>query len=306
MCVLGPQALTVVLTFVSFLFSVKVLGISDRNHPGSHRLSERNVRDLACGCGVLTIVIRENGRTSSIPIDIFKHIASNYLDIPDLAPLYFTSTNLYHMTHELLTKWSKCNNHHICFPVQSPHYWLFREEGDNLRREYATDLNAPRLPVHSQDQITWWAAQIRQPRMRDMLASVSAGDAHLVRYMFRTLGGPVDRSMEWLAEAAEIAAKNGRTSCLPKLSPQPGLQHGMLAARKGHLDTLQWLHQESCIADSNLHLCTHPAARGGKMHILQWLRDNQAVDSRVYVGAAGGNHIDVMNWAVRRDDLIHE
>jgi hypothetical protein len=94
---------------------------------------------------------------------------------------------------------------------------------------------------------------------------------------------------------SEECIKNGYLGLIKKLKKIPKNIYS-IAAENDQLDTLKWArHIGRCEWDENA--CAH-AARGGHIHILKWLRDNNCPwDRWTCAYAAGGGYLDILKWA---------
>jgi hypothetical protein len=101
------------------------------------------------------------------------------------------------------------------------------------------------------------------------------------------------RGMTLTEDLVEYAALNGQWSALQYLRNE-GLEWTsatcVTAARMGHLTLLQQLRQQGCPWDAdNIGI---PAARGGNVQMLQWLKGESIVFTEATLaGAAAGGHI---------------
>ena len=78
-----------------------------------------------------------------------------------------------------------------------------------------------------------------------------------------------------------------------RLSRQKYLCEG--AARSGHLEVLQWAHENGCTQNANT--CWR-AAEGGHLEVLQWLRANGCPwDEDTCSSAAEGGQLEILQWA---------
>jgi hypothetical protein len=64
-------------------------------------------------------------------------------------------------------------------------------------------------------------------------------------------------------------------------------------AKGGNLDTLKWLHEKGCKADSGT--CAE-AARGGHLEMLKWLRESCHWDSMTCAAAAESGNLSLLIW----------
>lgn len=82
------------------------------------------------------------------------------------------------------------------------------------------------------------------------------------------------------------------------LDPQDSIDFGALAwtaARFGHLEMVQWLHEEDNICQTQ---ALRGAAVGGHLHILQWLQQQESVYwlPDILDLAAWGGHLEILQW----------
>ena len=71
-----------------------------------------------------------------------------------------------------------------------------------------------------------------------------------------------------------------------------------LAARGGHLEVLQWLHNTGCPWNERMASPCYFAAEGGHLEVLKWLHDTGCPrdTARCAAAAAKGGHLEVLKW----------
>lgn len=68
-----------------------------------------------------------------------------------------------------------------------------------------------------------------------------------------------------------------------------------MAARKGQLAILKWLHELGFDLGADCNTCCRNAAKGGHLEVLQWLRSiGYDWDCTTFLWAVRGNHVDVV------------
>ena len=106
------------------------------------------------------------------------------------------------------------------------------------------------------------------------------------------------------AEAGNLACLQWLRSQSPPLS-QWTVQNTRAAARGGYLHVLEWLREVRPACPWDASVCSEAAA-GGHLHVLQWLRSRVPpcpFGSATCAAAAGGGHLDVLKWLRAQIDL---
>ncbi|KAG5188070.1 hypothetical protein JKP88DRAFT_178423 [Tribonema minus] len=113
-----------------------------------------------------------------------------------------------------------------------------------------------------------------------------------------------DPPCSWNAEACEAAVSSGHLDVLRWMRSQPlpcpwdamSSRLATVAAFEGHLDALQYLHQEGCAWDEST---TAAAAAGDHLHVLQWCRAATPPcpwDTGVAYAAVESGSLQVVQW----------
>ena len=101
--------------------------------------------------------------------------------------------------------------------------------------------------------------------------------------------------MQW-AKHAKVAASWHLGWYLPPLCLAEACSH---AARGGHLEAFQWLHNTGARWDATT--CSL-AARGGHLEVLQWAREHGCPwNSDVCIRTASRGHLEMLQWVQAND-----
>jgi hypothetical protein len=127
------------------------------------------------------------------------------------------------------------------------------------------------------DALAWLRSRDCEWDESTALAAARSGHVHIIRWA-HAHGIPWD--MSTTTTSVGLAAIDGGHLPILKYLLDSGLMQlgskatfksalPWLAARAGHLQVLQWLHEKGCAFDE---LTCYSAATGGHLHVLQWLR----------------------------------
>jgi|AntAceMinimDraft_5_1070358.scaffolds.fasta_scaffold05463_4 hypothetical protein len=144
-----------------------------------------------------------------------------------------------------------------------------------------------------------------------LAANYAAGEGHVhVLEWMEAMYADMIWEFDCRSEISAAAAENGHIAVLSwVLATGYPMDEDVfeIAARAGHLETLQWLHTHVIRSDETEDLTfgallpgvCEEAAAGGRLNVLVWLYANKAefVDS-MFGYAASGGHVSTLKWLV--------
>jgi len=126
------------------------------------------------------------------------------------------------------------------------------------------------------------------------------GNLEILKYMCDNMISSIEYSFDDILEAAIMGGDLEIVKWLYTCANQSYIRrhpsiYTVIAADRGHLEVLKYLHENGCFWDSDA--CIY-AAKGGHLKVLQYLHDNGCrwnIDACAYAASKGG-HVDVLKY----------